>query len=136
MMKSLCPILNPVLIPLLVLASLPVVVAPQAASASGLVSTEEALEAERADADRERIHEVLSREDVQEELLARGVEPEAVEARVAALSEEEAHQLANQLDELPAGASVGAVVGVLFLVFAILLVTDILGLTDVYPFTR
>lgn len=136
MMKSLCPILNPVLIPLLVLASLPVVVPPQAASASSLVSTGEAVEAERADADRERINEVLNREDVREELLARGVEPDAVEARVAALSEEEAHQLANQLDELPAGADVGAVVGVLFLIFAILLVTDILGLTDVYPFTR
>ena len=32
---------------------------------------------------------------------------------------------------------VGAgVIGALFAVFVILLVTDILGLTDVYPFTR
>ncbi|MCP1315874.1 PA2779 family protein, partial [Halomonas sp. 707D7] len=45
-----------------------------------------------------------------------------------------AQQMADRLDELPAGA--GGVVGALFAVFVILLITDILGLTDVYPFTR
>jgi len=39
----------------------------------------------------------------------------------------------KSLDEMPAGASV---VGALFAVFVILLVTDILGLTNVFPFTR
>ena len=52
---------------------------------------------------------------------------------MAALSDEEVSQMANQLDEMPAGASV---VGALFAVFVILLVTDILGLTNVYPFVR
>ena len=45
----------------------------------------------------------------------------------------EAAQMADRLDEMPAGASV---VGALFAVFVILLVTDILGLTNVFPFTR
>lgn len=132
-MKTLSPIISPVLIAFLVLSSWPLGVA---VASTALVSTEEALEAEQANAARERISEVLTRDDLQRKLVAHGVDMAEVEARVAALSAEEAHQLADQLEQLPAGAGIGAVVGVLFVIFAILLVTDILGLTDVYPFTR
>jgi hypothetical protein len=130
-MKTLRRFLSPLLILTLVLGSVSVSAAPL--PASDLVSTQAALSAERTDAHRERIHEVLSRADVQEQLVAQGVDLAEVEARVAALSDEEARQMAEQLDQLPAGASV---VGALLLVFLVLLVTDILGLTNVFPFTR
>lgn len=130
-MKTLRRFLSPLLILALVLGSVSVSAAPL--PASELVSTQAALSAERADSDRERINEVLSRADVQEQLVAQGVDLAEVEARVAALSDEEARQMAEQLDQLPAGASV---VGALVLIFLVLLVTDILGLTNVFPFTR
>ncbi|SHE87269.1 hypothetical protein SAMN02745148_01282 [Modicisalibacter ilicicola DSM 19980] len=126
-------LLSPLLILALIVASVPVAMAqPQAPSP--LVSTNAALAAEQAHADRQRINDILAREDVQEQLLAQGVDPVDVEARVAALSDEEVSQMADHLEEMPAGAS--SVVGALFAVFVILLVTDILGLTDVFPFTR
>ncbi|MGM0983478.1 MAG: PA2779 family protein [Pseudomonadota bacterium] len=131
-MKKLYRYLSPLLIAALVLGSLPVAAAP-ASSGSGLITTQEAVNAERSQADRERIHEILARDEVQEQLVAQGVDPTEVEARVAALSDAEAAQMADQLEQLPAGASV---VGALFAVFVILLVTDILGLTNVYPFVR
>ncbi|WP_106230522.1 PA2779 family protein [Halomonas ventosae] len=131
-MKKLCSYLSPLLIAALVLGSLPVAAAP-ASPGSGLVTTQDALSAERPQGDRERIHEILARDDVQDQLVAQGVDPAEVEARVAALSDAEAAQMADQLEQLPAGASV---VGALFAVFVILLVTDILGLTNVFPFTR
>ncbi len=131
MIKPLRRTLSLLLIAALVLGSLPVAAAP--APAGGMVTTQDALAAERAQGDRERIHAVLAREDVREQLVAQGVDPAEVEARVAALSDAEAAQMADRLDEMPAGASV---VGALFAVFVILLVTDILGLTNVYPFTR
>ncbi|QOR39279.1 PA2779 family protein [Billgrantia diversa] len=130
-MKTLRRFLSPLLILALVLGSVSVSAAPQ--PASELISTQAALSAERADSDRERINEILSRADVQEQLVAQGVDLAEVEARVAALSDEEARQMAEQLDQLPAGASV---VGALVLIFLVLLVTDILGLTNVFPFTR
>jgi len=130
MMKKLRRYLSPLLMALMVVGSLPVAAAPVN---SGLVSTQDALSAERAQDDRQRIHQILARDDVQHQLEAQGVDPADVEARVAALSDAEAAQMAAQLEQLPAGASV---VGALFAVFVILLVTDILGLTDVYPFTR
>lgn len=133
MMKTLSRVLSPLLIAFLVLGSLSVAAAPQPAPVSSLVSTQEALGADRVNADRERISEVLARQDVQDQLLAQGVDPADVEARVAALSDEEVRQMADHLDELPAGASV---VGALVFIFVVLLVTDILGLTNVFPFTR
>lgn len=133
MMKTVCRYLTPLIIAALVLGSMPVVAAPQAAPASDLVTTQDALNAERGQGDRERIHEILARDDVRDQLVAQGVDVAEVEARVAALSDAEAAQMADQLEQLPAGASV---IGALFAVFVILLVTDILGLTNVYPFTR
>jgi hypothetical protein len=103
-----------------------------AADTSGLIGTAEATGL-TADV-QGRVQTLLAREDVRAGLVARGVDPAAVEARVAALSDAEARQLADQLDRLPAGGD--SVIGVLFAIFVILLITDILGLTKIFPFTR
>jgi hypothetical protein len=101
-----------------------------AAAPPALVSTEEAIGIGNV---QQRVAELLDRAEVREGLLARGVDPAQVRARVDALTADEAQQLAAQLDELPAG---GDVLGVLFAIFIVLLITDILGLTKVFPFTR
>ncbi|MBL1268297.1 MAG: PA2779 family protein [Halomonas sp.] len=132
-MKTLRAYLSTLLIAALVITSLPVAAAPNAPQSMDLISTQSVLAADRAGADRERINEILARADVQDQLVKQGVDLGEVEARVASLSDAEAQQMAEQLEQLPAGAGV---VGALFAVFIILLVTDILGLTDVYPFTR
>jgi len=74
----------------------------------------------------------LSREDVQAALIARGIDPAQAKERVAALSDEEASMVASQLDTAPAGGIIGAIV----LIFFVLLLTDILGFTKIFPFTR
>ncbi|MBX3651042.1 MAG: PA2779 family protein [Burkholderiales bacterium] len=86
-----------------------------------------------ASSERERVRSFLEREDVRSQLQSFGVDANAAKARVDALSDQEIGELAGRIDELPAGAGI---VGVLFAVFIILLVTDILGLTKVFPFTR
>ena len=85
------------------------------------------------DADRTHIYNVLDRDEVRTQLEARGVNPADVKARVAAMTDGEAAQLAGQIDSLPAG---GDVLGVLLTVFIVLLITDILGFTKIFPFTR
>jgi hypothetical protein len=79
----------------------------------------------------------LARAEVRRELAARGVDVAEAQARVAALTDEEAAKLAARIDQLPAGGdAVGDVLGAVVLIFVILLITDILGLTKVFPFTR
>ena len=97
---------------------------------AGIVSTDAAL----ASAERDRIASVLDRADVRAQLEAYGVGTADLKARVAALTDEEAAQLAGQLDRLPAGGD--GVIGLLVFVFLVLLITDILGLTKIFPFTR
>ena len=84
-------------------------------------------------ADRERISSMLDRADVRAQLEAYGVNSSDVKARVAALTDEEAAGLAARMDQLPAG---GDILGVILIVFLVLLITDILGLTKIFPFTR
>jgi len=94
---------------------------------AGMVATEIALE-------RSRIASLLERADVQAQLQAYGVSPEDVKARVAALTDAEAAELAARIEELPAGGV--DVLGAALIVFLVLLLTDILGYTKVFPFTR
>lgn len=64
-------------------------------------------------------------------LEALGVAPQTARQRVAALTPAERTELARRLERLPAG---GDPVGALVFVGLVLLLTDVLGLTDVYPF--
>ncbi len=62
-----------------------------------------------------------------------GVNPAAAKARVDALSDDEVAAVAGKIDSLPAG---GEFIGALVFVFVLLLVTDILGFTKAFSFTR
>lgn len=105
---------------------------PMSAQA-GIVPTEETLQAPAPSAARERVTSFLQREDVAAAIKAQGVNGQSALARVNAMSDDEVAQLAQRIDQAPAG---GDVLGLVFTVFIILLVTDILGLTKVFPFTR
>lgn len=96
---------------------------------AGIVSSEALV----TGAPQERLAGLLERGDVQARLKAYGVDPVQAQARVAALSDEEAARLAAQIDELPAG---GDVLGAAVIVFLVLLFTDIMGYTKIFPFTR
>lgn len=99
-------------------------------AAAGMIGTESVTAA----ASRDRIGAALARGDVRARLEASGVRSDEVQARVNALTDDEAAQLAQQLDNLPAGGD--GIVGAIVLVFVVLLLTDILGYTKVFPFTR
>lgn len=99
-----------------------------------LIGTEAVVHAAQAQQERARIHEALNRDEVKLKLTVLGVDPAQVQARVDALTDEEAQQLAKQIDELPAGSD--SIVGALVFIFVLLLITDLLGLTDVFPFVK
>ncbi|MDP4796263.1 MAG: PA2779 family protein, partial [Rhodospirillales bacterium] len=54
-----------------------------------------------------------------------------------ALSDAEVSKLAGQIKSSPAGqGALGAIIGALVLIFIVLLITDLLGFTSVFGFTR
>lgn len=102
---------------------------------AGLIPTEEVARiaaADSAGSGHARLGAALARADVRAEMERQGVDAALAGERIAALTDDEAARLADQIDSAPAGGIIGA----LLLVFFVLLVTDILGLTKVFPFTR
>jgi hypothetical protein len=110
---------------------------PQKSAFAGMIGTETVLDATRGQEARDYLNRTLAREDVRASLIAQGIDPLEAKARVDSLSDAEAVSLADQIEELPAGGSaLGILVGALLIVFIVLLITDILGYTDVFPFVK
>jgi hypothetical protein len=99
-----------------------------------LVATADAVAAASgAGAARDRLAGWLARDDVARELERLGIAPEEARRRVSALSDGEAAALAERIDQAPAGAGFGSVVLVVAIVVAFFVLTDALGVTDVFP---
>lgn len=87
--------------------------------------------------DRARVMAFLDRQDVQLAMEQQGVVADEARQRVAALSDSEIMQIARAMDQLPAGGDgIGVVIGAAVLIFVILLITDIAGLTHVFSFVN
>jgi hypothetical protein len=117
----------------LLIASVLALGLPLQSTHAGVVGTDRVAASAQSQSERERIRAFLDREDVRKELQNQGVDANTAKARVDALTDEEVQKVAGRLDKMPAG---GDVIGILFTIFVILLVTDILGFTKVFPFTR
>jgi hypothetical protein len=104
---------------------------------AAMVSTDEILKQNQRDFDRERLHMLLDRSEVRVQLEAWGVNSEEAKARIDSLTDQEIAEIAAQLEQMPAGGSaIGTLVGVALIVFIVLLITDILGVTDIFSFIK
>lgn len=101
---------------------------------AAMVSTEQVVSSAAAQQNRAKISATFDRADVQAELAKMGISADEAKARVAALSDAETASIAHRVDAIPAGGD--GIIGALIFIFVVLLVTDILGLTKVFPFTR
>lgn len=100
------------------------------AAHAAVVSTQTALAMEQREGRLERLQSQVSRQDVQREMLALGVDPAEVQGRLAALTDEELQTLEGRLATLPAGGdSVLAVIGIVFLV---LIVLELVGAINIF----
>lgn len=118
---------------LTLVACMLMLLAPMQSVHAGLVPTHVVAGDAQVQHERERIRDFLQREDVRDILVRQGLDPEMAWQRVQGMTDQEVAKLSQQIDNLPAGAGI---LGILFAVFVILLVTDILGFTKVFPFTR
>lgn len=110
---------------------------PMGAAQAALVSTDQVLTKSEVEADRMQVAALIMREDVRRQLRAEGIDPDEALARVATLSDAEVAQIAARVDAIPAGQGVvETVVGALLVIFIVLLITDLAGLTDVFPFVK
>lgn len=73
-----------------------------------IVTTDEMAVQNQTDSERTKVQSFLDRTDVKERLQALGVKGLVVKDRVAALSDEEVHALAQKIDTMPAGGNLSS----------------------------
>ena len=102
---------------------------------AAMVPTDDATSRRTADGDvaRTRLAAALARPALAEQLAALGIAPEEAARRVATLDDSTAIDASAHLDRMPAG---GAILGVAVFIIAVLVLTEVLGITRIFPFSR
>ena len=98
---------------------------------AAIVSTSDLVAEQQSHVDREYLLNSLDREEVQVALVSQGVDLEMAKLRVAGMTDSEVRTLNAKMDNLPAASGV---VGTVVFILIVLLITDLVGVTDVYPF--
>jgi hypothetical protein len=103
---------------------------------AGLIGTETILNVQADESTRARVAAFLQRQDVETALAAKGISPAEARKRVASLSDAEVIRVAEAIDRLPAGGDAAGVLGAILFVLVVLVITDIIGVTNIFPFVR
>jgi hypothetical protein len=134
-MKNIRMLLKPVGLVLAVFIFL--ISGPCQSAMAAMIETESVVNTDRAQNAREYLKSLLAREEVKSALVSQGIDPLEAENRLNSLTDEEATRVADQLQALPAGGGFfTTLLIVALIVFLVLLVTDITGYTDIFPFVK
>ena len=108
-------------------------VSVQQAVFANMVSTTELVNNQAMQAEKQRLADLLSQDQVRSQLVAMGVDPADAMKRLDNMTDEEIQSFAAQMDQLPAGSGV---LELAVFVFLVLLVTDLMGYTEIFPFVK
>jgi hypothetical protein len=104
---------------------------------AAMIPTEATIDQIKAQDARDHLKALISRNEIKKSLTFNGIDPDEAKARIDSLSDSEAIAAAEKIKQLPAGGdALGALIGAALIVFLVLLITDILGVTDVFPFVK
>ena len=122
----------------LIMATIMLVIAtPYQPLLAAMVPTEATIYQFKTQDARDHLKTLISKNDIKKSLISQGIDPMEAKARVDSLSDSEVIEVADKIEQLPAGGGVfGALIGAALIVFLVLLLTDILGYTDVFPFVK
>jgi hypothetical protein len=96
---------------------------------AAIVNTDATIAAEKSS----QAQQLLARQDVRQQLIKMGVNPDDAVDRINNMSDQEIAALDGKLNQLPAG---GDALSIAALIFLVLLFTDIMGYTDIFPFVK
>lgn len=113
-----------------------VLACPYQSARAAMIGTESILNVDRGQSPRDYLDNLLARQDIQTALVSHGIDLQEAQARIDSLSDAEVNDIVNKLDQLHAGGVIETILIIVFLVFLILLLTDIGGYTDIFPFVK
>ena len=111
--------------------------APVQTVLAAMIDTETIMDSARGREAREYLHQLLSRREIQDAIVAQGIDPNEAWARISSLSDNEIIRIADQIDQLPAGGGVIEFLLIIILAgFIVLVIFDLTGIMDVFPFIK
>ena len=96
---------------------------------AAIISTGSVVETSQRALQVQRVERALANEQLRQKLADFGVAPQAIEERLGGLSDSELVSLADTLEQAPAG---GELFGLLGVIFVVLLVLELVGVTDIF----
>ena len=110
---------------------------PYQSAFAAMIGTETVIDMVRGQEARDCLNQIMTRQDVKAVFMSYGIDPLEAKARLDTLSDTEIVRLYDQIEQLPAGGSdLGTAFIAIGVVIIILFITDLLGYTDVFSFTR
>lgn len=97
---------------------------------AAMVGTQAVVQEQQIRHDRTQISALLQQEQAVEAMQSLGVDPEMVQERVASMTAEELTAFNDQVEQMQAG---GSALGVIAVIFLVLILLDLLGVTDIFP---
>lgn len=101
---------------------------------AAMVDNDQLIAQTQHDITKQEVLSNLDRQDVQDQLVAMGVDVNDAKQRIAQMNDQELAQIAQDFEQMPAGS--GGIIGALLVIFIVLVVTDMLGATDVFGFVH
>ena len=109
---------------------------PMSSSNAAMIGTENAIDQTLTAQNRDKVEAFMARTDVREQMQKMGVNADDATSRVASMTDQEISKVAGKIDELPAaGGGAATVLIVLLIVFIVLVITDHLGWTKIFPWS-
>lgn len=109
---------------------------PMGSANAAMIGTESAVDQTIVAQNREKVEAFMTRSDVRDQFQKLGLNADDATSRVASMTDQEINKVAGKIDEMPAGGStLGTILIIGLVVFIVLLITDILGWTKIFPWT-
>ena len=120
----------------LLIVSLLALQVPMRSANAAMIGTESALDQTIVAQNREKVEAFMDRADVRDQFQKMGLSADDAKTRVASMTDQEIIKVAGKIDEMPAGGStLGTILIVGLVIFIVLLITDVLGWTKIFPWT-
>lgn len=89
---------------------------------AGIVTSHDIINAQQGEPQRDKLLNLLARDDVQQALEIQGVDPVLARQRVASLTESELLAMSQDLDQLPAGGRLSTIEWLLIIIIILLII--------------
>ena len=108
------------------------VIMPMMPAQAAMIDNDQIINPVQPNEARSNLHRFLDQEGTRQQLVAWGVSPDSVKARVDSLTDSELVRINQEISQLEAGGT--SVLGVLLIIFLVFVITDVIGATNIFPF--